>query len=195
MGKIKNKKILDLCAAPGGKTLQMLNQGAFVRAIDISKARTEILKKNIKRIKIYKNLEIKCDDLMTLNEEEIYDVVLLDAPCSGTGTFRKNPDVVWLKKKSDVIKNSKNQKQLIVKALSYVKKGGFLIYSNCSLQYEEGEYLIDELVKKNIINVDKIDEKEISDYPREIINKGLIRTLPYMYNGGMDGFFIARIQK
>ena len=195
MGKIKNKKILDLCAAPGGKTLQMLNQGAFVRAIDISKARTEILKKNIKRIKIYKNLEIKCDDLMTLNEEEIYDVVLLDAPCSGTGTFRKNPDVVWLKKKSDVIKNSKNQKQLIVKALSFVKKGGFLIYSNCSLQYEEGEYLIDELVKKNIIKIDKIDEKEISDYPREIINKGLIRTLPYMYNGGMDGFFIARIKK
>ena len=89
----------------------MLNQGAFVRAIDISKERTEILKKNIKRIKVYKNLEIKCDDLMALNEEAIYDVVLLDAPCSGTGTFRKNPDVVWLKKKSDVIKNSKNQKE------------------------------------------------------------------------------------
>ena len=63
------------------------------------------------------------------------------------------------------------------------------------MQYEEGEYLIDELVKKNIIKIDKIDEKEISDYPREIINKGLIRTLPYMYNGGMDGFFIARIKK
>ena len=97
MGKIKNKKILDLCAAPGGKTLQMLNQGAFVRAIDISKERTEILKKNIKRINIYKNLEIKCDDLMTLNEEAIYDVVLLDAPCSGTGTFRKTQMLFGLK--------------------------------------------------------------------------------------------------
>jgi 16S rRNA (cytosine967-C5)-methyltransferase len=195
MGKIKNKKILDLCAAPGGKTLQMLNQGAIVRAIDISKERTEMLKKNIQRINICKNLEVKCVDLRTLKEEAIYDVVLLDAPCSGTGTFRKNPDVVWIKNKSDVIKNSKTQKELLIKALSFVKKGGFLIYSNCSLQYEEGEYLIDDLVKKNIIKIDKINEKEISDYPREIINKGLIRTLPYMYNGGMDGFFIARIKK
>ena len=195
MGKIKNKKILDLCAAPGGKTLQMLNKGAFVRAIDISKERTEKLKKNIKRTNTYKNLEIKCVDLRTLKEEEIYDVVLLDAPCSGTGTFRKIPDVVWLKNKSDVIKNSKNQKQLLLKALSFVKKGGILIYSNCSLQYEEGEHLINELMNKNIIKIDKINEKEISDYPREIINKGLIRTLPYMYNGGMDGFFIARIKK
>ena len=76
MGKIKNKKILDLCAAPGGKTLQMLNQGAFVKAIDISKERTEILKK-YKRINTYKKFEIKCDDLRTLKEEEIYDVVLL----------------------------------------------------------------------------------------------------------------------
>ncbi|PPR25647.1 MAG: hypothetical protein CFH34_01337, partial [Alphaproteobacteria bacterium MarineAlpha9_Bin4] len=72
---------------------------------------------------------------------------------------------------------------------------GTLIYSNCSLQYEEGENIISELCNSKEIYIDKILEKEISDYPKEIINKGLIRTLPYMYNKGMDGFFIARIKK
>ncbi len=195
MGNIKNKKILDLCAAPGGKTIQMLSQGATVKAIEVSKKRSEILLKNIKRMDLSKNLKIELKDLMHFKSNAIYDIVLLDAPCSGTGTFRKNPDVVWIKNKSDVIKNAKNQKKQIVKALSFVKKGGFLIYSNCSLQKEEGEFLIDDLVKQNIIQIDIINEKEISGYPKEIINKGLIRTLPYMYNGGMDGFFIARIRK
>ena len=75
-----------------------------------------------------------------------------------------------------------------------LKKKVFLIYSNCSLQYEEGEYLINEFVKKNIIKIDKISKKEISDYPKEIINKGLIRTLPFMYNGGMDGFLLQELK-
>ena len=70
-----------------------------------------------------------------------------------------------------------------------------MIYSNCSLQHEEGEYLINDLIKKKVIEIDEINEKEIDGYPKEIINKGLVRTLPYMYNGGMDGFFIARIKK
>ena len=101
-----------------------------------------------------KNLVIELKDLMHLKSNSIYDIVLLDAPCSGTGTFRKNPDVVWIKNKSDVIKNAKNQKKQIVKALSFVKKEGFLIYSNCSLQKEEGEFLIDDLVKQKIIQID-----------------------------------------
>ena len=109
--------------------------------------------------------------------------------------IRKNPDVVWIKNKTDVIKNAKNQKKLIVKALSFFKKDGFLIYSNCSLQYEEGEYIIHDLVKQKMIKIDMINAKEISGYPKEIINKGLIRTLPYMYNGGMDGFFYSKIKK
>ena len=195
MGNIKKKSILDLCSAPGGKTLQMLSQGAYVKAIEVSKERSEMLFKNISRINLSKNFKVEVIDLMYLESKEKYDIVLLDAPCSGTGTFRKNPDVVWIKNKNDVIKNAKNQKKLLIKALSFVKKKGFLIYSNCSLQHEEGENLIDDLVNKNIIQLDMINEKEISGYPKEIINKGLIRTLPYMYNGGMDGFFIARIKK
>ena len=195
MGDIKRKKVLDLCAAPGGKTAQMLCQGAFVKSVDISEERLEILLKNIKRLDLSKNLEVELTDLMSFKSEPIYDVVLLDAPCSGTGTFRKNPDVVWNKNKSDVIKNAKTQKKLLVKSLGYVKKKGFLIYSNCSLQKEEGEFLINSLLKEKLIQVDEIKQNEIIGYPEEIINKGLIRTLPYMYNNGMDGFFIARIKK
>ncbi len=195
MGNIKNKKILDLCAAPGGKTMQMLSQGAIVKAIEVSKERSQLLLKNIKRTDLSKNFKLELNDLMSLKTNSRYDIVLLDTPCSGTGTFRKNPDVVWLKNKSDIMKNAKTQKKLLIKALSFVKTGGFLIYSNCSLQYEEGEYLIKDLIKQKIIVIDEINEKEVSGYPKEIINKGLIRTLPYMYNGGMDGFFIARIKK
>ena len=84
---------------------------------------------------------------------------------------------------------------MLIKALKFVKENGILIYSNCSLQFEEGEKIINNLIKNKTIVLDKVLRNEIIDYPKEIINKGLIRTLPYMYNGGMDGFFIARIKK
>ena len=194
MGNIKNKRILDLCASPGGKTAQMLNDGALVKAIDISNQRAKQLSNNISRIGLSKNLKLEISDMMKYKPLSKFDIVLLDAPCTGTGTFRKNPDVVWVKNKNDVIRSSENQKKLLVKALGFVKKKGILIYSNCSLQYEEGENIIKELCEKKVISIDKILDREILDYPKEIINKGLIRTLPYMYNGGMDGFFIARIK-
>ena len=104
MGNIKNKNILDLCAAPGGKTAQML-KGAFVTALEISKERSEKLSNNIKRIGLSKNLVVEVKDLVSFQAESNYDIVLLDAPCSGTGTFRKNPDVVWIKNKSNVNKS------------------------------------------------------------------------------------------
>ena len=91
--------------------------------------------------------------------------------------------------------NANYQKNLIIQALNFLKKDGFLIYSNCSLQYEEGEDIIKDLSNQKLIYVDKISNSELSDYPKEIINKGLIRTLPFMYTGGMDGFFVARIKK
>ena len=195
MGNIKNKTILDLCASPGGKTAQMLNEGAIVKAIDISTQRVEKLKNNIDRIGLCKNFQAEVLDIMSINLKAKFDVVLLDAPCTGTGTFRKNPDVLWIKSKKDVIKNSIKQKKMLIKALKFVKENGILIYSNCSLQFEEGEKIINNLIKNKTIVLDKVLRNEIIDYPKEIINKGLIRTLPYMYNGGMDGFFIARIKK
>ena len=173
----------------------MLNAGALVTALDISKERVLQLSNNIKRIGLSKNLKLKVKDIMQYNPNSKADIVLLDAPCSATGTFRKNPDVVWVKNKKNVIQNASKQKKLLLKALSFLKKNGFLIYSNCSLQYEEGENLINDLCEKKIIYIDKILRTELIDYPKEIFNKGLIRTLPYMYNDGMDGFFVARVKK
>ena len=135
------------------------------------------------------------DDLLAYEPQSKSDIVLLDAPCTGTGTFRKNPDVVWIKNKTDVKENANYQKNLIIQALNFLKKDGFLIYSNCSLQYEEGEDIIKDLSNQKLIYVDKISNSELLDYPKEIINKGLIRTLPFMYNSGMDGFFVARIKR
>ena len=132
---------------------------------------------------------------MEYNPNSKADIVLLDAPCSGTGTFRKNPDVVWVKNKKNVIQNASKQKKTHIESTQFFKKkNGFLIYSNCSLQYEEGENLINDLCEKKIIYIDKILRKELIDYPKEIFNKGLIRTLPFMYNDGMDGFFVVRVK-
>ena len=195
MGDIRGKRILDLCASPGGKTAQMLSEGAIVTALDISKERIKLLSKNIQRVGLSKNLKLVEDDLLAYEPQSKSDIVLLDAPCTGTGTFRKNPDVVWIKNKTDVKENANYQKNLIIQALNFLKKDGFLIYSNCSLQYEEGEDIIKDLCNQKLIYVDKISNSELLDYPKEIINKGLIRTLPFMYTDGMDGFFVARIKK
>ena len=195
MGDIRGKRILDLCASPGGKTAQMLSEGAIVTALDISKERIQLLSKNIQRVGLSKNLKLVEDDLLAYEPQSKSDIVLLDAPCTGTGTFRKNPDVVWIKNKTDVKENANYQKKLIIQALNFLKKDGFLIYSNCSLQYEEGEDIIKDLSNQKLIYVDKISNSELLDYPKEIINKGLIRTLPFMYTDGMDGFFVARIKK
>lgn len=195
MGDIKGKKILDLCASPGGKTAQMLSEGAIVTALDISKERINMLSKNIHRVGLSKNLKLVEDDVLKYKPLSKSDIVLLDAPCTGTGTFRKNPDVLWIKNIKDIKVNANYQKNLIIQALNFLKKDGILIYSNCSLQYEEGEEIIKELSNQKLIYINKISDKEISGYPKEIINKGLIRTLPFMYNSGMDGFFVARIKR
>ena len=195
MGDIRGKKILDLCASPGGKTAQMLSEGAIVTALDISKERIQLLSKNIQRVGLSKNLKLVEDDLLAYEPQSKSDIVLLDAPAQVQERLEKNPDVVWIKNKTDVKENANYQKNLIIQALNFLKKDGFLIYSNCSLQYEEGEDIIKDLCNQKLIYVDKISNSELLDYPKEIINKGLIRTLPFMYTDGMDGFFVARIKK
>ena len=102
MGEIKGKKIIEFCAAPGGKTAQMLNAGAFVTALEVSKKRTEMLKNNIERLRLSKNFKVICEDARHFITSERFGITILDVPCSSTGTIRKNPDVMWHKKKRHI---------------------------------------------------------------------------------------------
>ena len=194
---IKNKEVIDLCAAPGGKTAQLLNQGARVKALDVSKKKITLLFNNIKRLNLSDNLNIINKDIRDWEPINKTNYLLLDVPCSATGTVRKNPDVIWNKKQEDIIRLSIIQKELLEKAISMVKKNGIIIYCNCSMQKEEGEGVIDYILKGKKVILDPISDKEIPDYPKNIINNGLIRTFPYMIEekGGMDGFFVARLIK
>ena len=194
---IKNKEVIDLCAAPGGKTAQLLNQGAKVIALDVSKKKITLLFNNIKRLNLSDNLKILNKDIRDWQPINKTDYLLLDVPCSATGTVRKNPDVIWNKKQEDIIRLSIIQKELLEKAINMVKKDGIIIYCNCSMQKEEGEGVIDYILKGKKVILDPISDKEIPNYPKNIINNGLIRTFPYMFEekGGMDGFFVARLIK
>ncbi len=197
LGNIKNKTVIDLCAAPGGKTCQLLDLGANVIAIDKSVERMKILKENVKRIKMQKNLKILCKNILTWRPKFKSSLILLDVPCTATGTIRRNPDIIWHKKKDDLKNLIKIQKKLLIKAIKMLEDNGILIYSNCSMEFEEGEFIIKEIVKKGLVKLDNINRNEINGFPEEIFNDGVIRTLPSMnmVSGGMDGFFIARLKK
>ena len=197
LGKIKNQTVLDLCAAPGGKTAQLLNEGAYVTALDISKKKIEKLYLNITRLKLEKNLTVLSKDVLKWNNKKTYNKILLDVPCSATGTIRKNPDVLWNKNEKDIDRLSKVQIKLLSKAIETLSKNGVLIYSNCSMQFEEGENVIDFFIKKNKVKLLPIKPEELKLFPKDIFKNGFIRTLPYAYKqeDGLDGFFIARLIK
>ena len=194
---IKDKEVIDLCAAPGGKTAQLLSQGAKVIALDVSKKKIALLFNNIKRLNLSDNLDIINKDIRDWKPINKTDYLLLDVPCSATGTVRKNPDVIWNKKQEDIVRLSIVQKELLEQAINMVRKDGIIIYCNCSMQKEEGEEVIDYILKGKKVVLDPISDIEVPNYPKDIIDKGLIRTLPYMLEekGGMDGFFVARLIK
>ncbi len=197
LGKIRNENVLDICAAPGGKTAQLLNAGAFVTAVDVSEKKINKLSINITRLQLEKNLTVLAKDFLKWNNKEKYNKILLDVPCSATGTIRKNPDVLWNKSEKDIDKLSKIQIKLLSKAINTLSRNGVLIYSNCSMQFEEGENVIDFFIKKKIVKLLPIKAEELKLFPKDIFKNGFIRTLPYTYEqeDGLDGFFIARLIK
>ena len=139
LGDIKGKTALDLCAAPGGKTAQMAHAGADVTAVDLSASRLKRLNSNMARL----GLTVKTwqGDAFDFNPGALFDAVLLDAPCSSTGTIRRHPDVAWTKSPQDVAKLAALQFKMLTKAAEFVKPGGVLVFSNCSLLAEEGEHI------------------------------------------------------
>ncbi|MBR2299373.1 MAG: methyltransferase domain-containing protein [Alphaproteobacteria bacterium] len=198
---LKDKKVLDLCAAPGGKTAQFLSKGAIVTALDISQERLKTLKENMARLKLEQNLTILCADGVEYlkGTTDSFDFILLDAPCSATGTFRKHPEVLHFKTTDDVKALLSVQQALLSEASKHLQKDGRLVYCTCSLAKKEGEAQIKKFLSEHpdfelkplkLQNL-KITEGEILD--KAIIDKQVLRTLPYhMKNqGGMDGFFAA----
>ncbi|MBQ2884242.1 MAG: RsmB/NOP family class I SAM-dependent RNA methyltransferase [Alphaproteobacteria bacterium] len=195
LSNLKGKKVLDLCAAPGGKTAQLLDAGAIVTAVDISETRLNKLKENIERLRLESNLKIICSDILDLTLDEKFDIVLLDAPCSATGTFRRHPEIINTKTLSDIKKLASLQEKLLIKASSFVKQNGILLYSTCSLSKKEGELQIKNFIKNN--DNYKILPINLSGINNSITKEGFIRVLPQHFDDflGADGFFIASLQR
>jgi len=147
LGDIKGKTILDLCAAPGGKTSLFCHLGADVTAVDISENRLNRLRQNLDRLNF--SAKVMQADIGNLNLPDKYDIVFLDAPCSATGTIRKHPELKHVKTHNDVLELASTQAQLLIAASKWVAAGGILAYATCSLQYEEGEGQIKKFIAVN----------------------------------------------
>ena len=195
LGNINNKEVLDLCSAPGGKTMQMLAKGANVTCIEISKKRIDTMQENFHRTQL--KPEIICADILKWTSDKKYDFILLDAPCSATGTIRKNPDLIHIKEQHDLKKNIQLQKLLLQRAINFLSSTGVLVYCVCSLEIEEGEDQIEAFLAENeAISLMPIDEKEFPEYKHFIEPRGYLRTLPHLQvDGGIDGFFISKLYK
>jgi len=193
LGDVSGKSVLDLCAAPGGKTLQLAAAGARVTAVDISPPRLERVSENLSRMKL--KAEIVEADFLKWKPKEKADAILLDAPCTASGTIRRHPDLPWLKTEDDVAALSQLQGRMIDRALSFLNPGGVLLYCVCSLQPEEGERQAAAALERNPgLSRQPISADEIGGLEEAITRDGDLRTLPSMLagKGGMDGFFAAR---
>lgn len=194
LGNVFDQRVLDLCAAPGGKTAQLAAAGAKVTALDRSQDRLARLKKNLDRL----GLIAECDaaDATIWNAAGDFDAVLLDAPCSSTGTLRRHPDVAWLKDPRDIVKLAAAQDRLIDAALRLTRPGGTLLYCVCSLQPEEGpERIAAALARHGNLKRAPFTEAEVFGLRELVTPEGDLRTLPcHLANeGGMDGFYAARL--
>jgi 16S rRNA (cytosine967-C5)-methyltransferase len=196
LGDVSGKRVADLCAAPGGKTAQLAAAGALVTAVDISKKRLQRLSENLARLDL--SAETVVADVARWNPAEPFDAVLLDAPCSATGTLRRHPDIAWNKSPQDVGRLVAVQDRLLAAALAMVKPGGLLVYATCSLQPEEGSARIDALLDRGTpAERLPISADELPGLAETITPVGEMRTLPchWAARGGMDGFFAARLQR
>ncbi|MEM7173328.1 MAG: 16S rRNA (cytosine(967)-C(5))-methyltransferase RsmB [Pseudomonadota bacterium] len=195
LGAIPDQVIADLCAAPGGKTAFLALTGAKVLAVDKSKARLRRLEENLGRLKL--TAEAILADVSNWHPEEKLDGVLLDAPCSATGTLRRHPDVAHLKDPNRIATLVDLQAHLLRQAVKMVKPGGVVVYAVCSLQAEEGPDQIERLLADQVpVKRIPIEAVEVFGLKEVITDDGDLRTLPCHLadRGGMDGFYACRLQ-
>jgi 16S rRNA (cytosine967-C5)-methyltransferase len=185
---------LDLCAAPGGKTLQLAAAGAQVTAVDKSPGRMKRVAENLARTGL--SAETVVADAAEWKDGRTFDAVLLDAPCSATGTFRRHPDVLWVASPRDIPTLASLQARLLDSAARRVKPGGRLVYCVCSLEPEEGEgQVAGFLSRKPDYAIEMIGAGEGGSPEPSIKADGTLRILPHHRAGGTDGFFIARLRR
>lgn len=202
-GDITGKSIVDLCAAPGGKTAQLALAGARVTAVDRSPNRMARLRDNLARLSL--EAETVVTDAAEWpggNNGGGYDGILVDAPCTSTGTIRRHPDVAWLRQEVDISALAALQKRLLQKAVALLKPGGILVYCTCSLEPEEGEQQISALLEADsTMRRAPVGAAEVAGLAEILTVDGDLRTLPCHLPhddprlGGLDGFYAARLVK
>jgi 16S rRNA (cytosine967-C5)-methyltransferase len=199
-GDVAGRQVADLCAAPGGKTAELAAAGAGVTAVDISEARLSRLAANLARLRLGAKLETA--DVRQWQPGRRFDAVLLDAPCTATGTIRRHPDIPWLKRPEDVTALAAVQSDMLDAAAPLVAPGGMLVFSTCSLEPEEGEqHVAPFLARHPDFAPLSIGADEVGGLAHLINADGWLRTLPCHGFGpeiasvGMDGFFAARFRR
>jgi 16S rRNA (cytosine967-C5)-methyltransferase len=200
LGNVSGLRVADLCAAPGGKTAQLIVAGAKVTAVDRAPARLKRLQENLTRLSL--EAELVCADVAAWTPEQHFDAVLLDAPCTSTGTIRRHPDVPWLKRSADITSLAAAQRRLLDRAITLIRPGGTLVYCTCSLEPEEGPDVVAGLLaREQSVRRVPTAAAEVFGQTDFITPDGDLRTLPCHFTdadsrfAGVDGFYAARLEK
>jgi 16S rRNA (cytosine967-C5)-methyltransferase len=202
-GDVAGKSIADLCAAPGGKTAQLAHAGARVTAVDRSPARMARLRDNFARLSLKAETAVAdAAEWQGAKSGESFDGILVDAPCTSTGTIRRHPDVAWLRLEADLGALTALQKRLLQRAVTLLRPGGTLVYCTCSLEPEEGEGAIAALLaSESAMRRAPIETSEVAGLKEILTAEGDLRTLPCHLPhqdprlAGLDGFYAARLVK
>ncbi len=199
LGPLAGRRVADLCAAPGGKTAQLVMAGAHVWAVDRSEPRLARLRENLRRLDFAATLV--CADA-TEWQADPFDAVLIDAPCSSTGTIRRHPDIPWLKTESDIAALADLQRRLLERAVALTKPGGVLVFCTCSLEPEEGEQIVAALLDREPhLRRRPITANEVVGLDGLLTSAGDLRTLPCHWEdpdpqmAGLYGFYAARVER
>ena len=195
-GDVGGRTAIDLCAAPGGKTAQLAAVGAAVTAVELSDRRAGRLRSNLQRLQLEARIEVA--DALAWRPPRPVGHVLLDAPCSATGTIRRHPDIAWHKSAADVTRMAALQQGLLEAAVAMLEPGGMLVYASCSLQPEEGPQVIERALARGLpVARQPVEPSELDGLAVDLTSEGDVRTLPCQLagRGGLDGFFIARLRR
>ena len=196
MNTVNSGFVCDLCAAPGGKTAQLAAAGYQVTAVDISSARINMLLQNMSRLKLV--VDVVEENALAWKPKKLYRAILVDAPCSATGTARRHPEILHQKNSKDLRHKNALQKSLINQAANLVEPGGVIVYSVCSLERSEGYEQIVSFLKSNTnFEVLPVEKSEVKDFEACVTIEGFVQTTPahLAEQGGVDGFFAGRLKK